>query len=34
MYRTLSIDTVGGDVVKANLNDYSAEFDSEDTFVL
>ncbi|OED91271.1 membrane protein insertase YidC [Vibrio crassostreae] len=31
---TLSIDTVGGDVVKANLNDYSAEFDSEDTFVL
>ncbi|MDH5896957.1 membrane protein insertase YidC [Vibrio splendidus] len=31
---TLSIDTVGGDVVQANLNDYSAEFDSEDTFVL
>ncbi|MCF7506483.1 MULTISPECIES: membrane protein insertase YidC [Vibrio] len=31
---TLSIDTVGGDVVQANLNEYSAEFDSEDTFVL
>ncbi|MEZ9059785.1 membrane protein insertase YidC [Vibrio pelagius] len=31
---TLSIDTVGGDVVTANLNDYSAEFDSEDSFVL
>ncbi|MEZ9859000.1 membrane protein insertase YidC [Vibrio splendidus] len=31
---TLSIDTVGGDVVQANLNDYSAEFDSKDTFVL
>lgn len=31
---TLSIDTVGGDVVQANLNNYSAEFDSEDTFVL
>lgn len=31
---TLSIDTVGGDVVTANLNDYSAEFDSEESFVL
>ncbi|MEZ8106370.1 membrane protein insertase YidC [Vibrio cortegadensis] len=31
---TLSIDTVGGDVVTANLNDYSAEFDSEDSFAL
>ena len=31
---TLSIDTVGGDVVKADLNDYSAEFDSEESFVL
>ncbi|MCG9554918.1 membrane protein insertase YidC [Vibrio sp. Isolate31] len=31
---TLSIDTVGGDVVKANLNDYSAEFDSKESFVL
>ena len=31
---TLSIDTVGGDVVSASLNDYSAEYDSEDSFVL
>ncbi|CAH7268676.1 membrane protein insertase YidC [Vibrio chagasii] len=31
---TLSIDTVGGDVVTAKLNDYSAEFDSEESFVL
>ena len=31
---TLSIDTVGGDVVKADLNDYSAEYDSEESFVL
>tara|TARA_B100001057_G_scaffold400018_1_gene411088 strand:+ start:9232 stop:10854 length:1623 start_codon:yes stop_codon:yes gene_type:complete len=31
---TLSIDTVGGDVVKANLNDYSAEYDSKESFVL
>jgi YidC/Oxa1 family membrane protein insertase len=31
---TLSIDTVGGDVVKANLNNYNAEYESKDTFVL
>ncbi|WP_261882313.1 membrane protein insertase YidC [Vibrio pelagius] len=31
---TLSIDTVGGDVVSASLNDYSAEYDSEDSFIL
>lgn len=31
---TLSIDTVGGDVVHANLNEYSAELDSSDSFVL
>ena len=31
---TLSIDTVGGDVVKADLNDYSAEYDSKESFVL
>ncbi|MBR9874785.1 MAG: membrane protein insertase YidC [Vibrionaceae bacterium] len=31
---TLSIDTVGGDVVHADLNEYSAELDSADPFVL
>ncbi|MGU3810161.1 membrane protein insertase YidC [Vibrio diabolicus] len=31
---TLSIDTVGGDVVHANLNEYSAELDSSDSFIL
>ncbi|KOO04900.1 membrane protein insertase YidC [Vibrio nereis] len=31
---TLSIDTVGGDVVNADLNQYSAELDSSDPFVL
>lgn len=31
---TLSIDTVGGDVVHADLNQYSAELDSSDPFVL
>ncbi|HHX8486024.1 TPA: membrane protein insertase YidC [Vibrio diabolicus] len=31
---TLSIDTVGGDVVHANLNEYSAELESSDSFVL
>ncbi|HHX8564291.1 membrane protein insertase YidC [Vibrio sp. RM-44-3] len=31
---TLSIDTVGGDVVHANLNEHSAELDSSDSFVL
>ncbi|MCS0322990.1 membrane protein insertase YidC [Vibrio diabolicus] len=31
---TLSIDTVGGDVVHVNLNEYSAELDSSDSFVL
>lgn len=31
---TLSIDTVGGDVVKAELNKYYAELNSEDPFVL
>ncbi|CAM2770745.1 membrane protein insertase YidC [Vibrio ordalii] len=31
---TLSIDTVGGDVVKAELNKYDAELNSEDPFVL
>jgi YidC/Oxa1 family membrane protein insertase len=31
---TLSIDTVGGDVVTADLNQYSAELDSSDPFVL
>ncbi len=31
---TLSIDTVGGDVVHADLNEYSAELDSADSFVL
>ncbi|MCW8335095.1 membrane protein insertase YidC [Vibrio sp. SCSIO 43135] len=31
---TLSIDTVGGDVVAADLNEYSAELDSDDSFVL
>ncbi|ELA7190580.1 membrane protein insertase YidC [Vibrio alginolyticus] len=31
---TLSIDTVGGDVVHADLNKYSAELDSSDSFVL
>lgn len=31
---TLSIDTVGGDVVSADLNDYAAEFDSEERFTL
>ena len=29
---TLSIDTVGGDVVHANLNEYSAELDSSDSY--
>lgn len=31
---TLSIDTVGGDVVSAELNQYDAELDSENSFVL
>ncbi|KGY07878.1 membrane protein insertase YidC [Vibrio sp. MarTm2] len=31
---TLSIDTVGGDVIHADLNQYSAEMDSADAFVL
>lgn len=31
---TLSIDTVGGDVIHADLNQYSAELDSADSFVL
>ena len=31
---TLSIDTVGGDVITADLNQYSAELDSSDPFVL
>jgi len=31
---TLSIDTFGGDVVSAELNQYDAELDSEDSFVL
>ncbi len=31
---TLSIDAVGGDVVHADLNQYSAELDSSDSFVL
>ena len=31
---TLSIDTVGGDVIHADLNEYSAELDSADSFVL
>ncbi|UUM30611.1 membrane protein insertase YidC [Vibrio japonicus] len=31
---TLSIDTVGGDVVNADLNQYAAELDSSDPFVL
>ncbi|CAH8231994.1 membrane protein insertase YidC [Vibrio aestuarianus] len=31
---TLSIDTVGGDVVSTELNQYDAELDSEDSFVL
>jgi YidC/Oxa1 family membrane protein insertase len=31
---TLSIDTDGGDVVAANLNQYAAELNSEDRFVL
>jgi YidC/Oxa1 family membrane protein insertase len=31
---TLSIDTVGGDVVSTELNQYSAELDSDDPFVL
>ncbi|CAE6877517.1 membrane protein insertase YidC [Vibrio alginolyticus] len=31
---TLSIDTVGGDVVHADLNQYNAELDSADPFVL
>jgi len=31
---TLSIDTVGGDVINADLNQYSNELDSEDPFVL
>ncbi len=31
---TLSIDTIGGDVVSAKLNQYDAELDSEDPFVL
>ncbi|KOO08724.1 membrane protein insertase YidC [Vibrio hepatarius] len=31
---TLSIDAVGGDVVHADLNQYSAELDSSDPFVL
>ncbi|MEH0667706.1 membrane protein insertase YidC [Vibrio scophthalmi] len=31
---TLTIDTVGGDVVHADLNQYSAELDSADPFVL
>ncbi|RJX66641.1 membrane protein insertase YidC [Vibrio sinensis] len=31
---TLSIDTVGGDVIEAELNQYGAELDSKDPFVL
>ncbi|MGR5321486.1 membrane protein insertase YidC [Vibrio sp. DNB22_19_1] len=31
---TLSIDTIGGDVVHADLNQYAAELDSSDPFVL
>ncbi|MEZ9229510.1 membrane protein insertase YidC [Vibrio amylolyticus] len=31
---TLSIDTVGGDVIHADLNEYDEEFDSEESFVL
>ncbi|MGF1698348.1 membrane protein insertase YidC [Vibrio lamellibrachiae] len=31
---TLSIDTVGGDVLAAELNQYDEEFDSEESFVL
>lgn len=31
---TLSIDTVGGDVIHADLNQYANELDSEDPFVL
>ncbi|MGL6260513.1 membrane protein insertase YidC [Vibrio sp. WXL210] len=31
---TLSIDTMGGDIVAANLNQYSAELESEETFSL
>ncbi|WP_070970166.1 membrane protein insertase YidC [Vibrio sonorensis] len=31
---TLSIDTVGGDIVSADLNQYAAEMDSDDSFVL
>ncbi|MBU2897591.1 membrane protein insertase YidC [Vibrio hepatarius] len=31
---TLSIDTVGGDVITADLNQYSAELNSADSFVL
>ncbi|OIQ25121.1 membrane protein insertase YidC [uncultured Vibrio sp.] len=31
---TLSIDTVGGDVLHADLNEYDEEFDSEESFVL
>ncbi|MGY5540080.1 membrane protein insertase YidC [Vibrio brasiliensis] len=31
---TLSIDTVGGDVIQADLNQYSNELDSSDPFVL
>ncbi|MGR5268849.1 membrane protein insertase YidC [Vibrio astriarenae] len=31
---TLSIDTVGGDIVAADLNQYAAELDSEERFVL
>ena len=31
---TLSIDTVGGDVITADLNQYSAELNSADPFVL
>jgi YidC/Oxa1 family membrane protein insertase len=31
---TLTIDTVGGDVIEADLNEYAAELDSADSFVL
>lgn len=31
---TLTIDTLGGDVIKAVLNDYDAELDSENKFIL
>ena len=31
---TLSIDTVGGDVIAADLNQYDEEYDSEESFVL